>query len=668
MMDKENIRDFNNKSSLDMVSEAHRKLVNLFPEIESDGKIDFQKLKLLFSDDELESTERFGLNWAGKGEAIKTAQSRTSSTLRPIMGDSVDWAETQNLYIEGDNLEILKVIQRSYADSIKLIYLDPPYNTGKDFVYRDNTTQATDDYLEESGQKGEFAYSTNVETNGRFHSTWLSMMYPRLKLVRSLLQDDGVLFVSIDDTEVDNLRKIMDEIFGESNFIAQIIVDGTPKNDPLIVATSHEYILVYTKNIAEAKLTQWGAPNPLTDELNELVSGAESYAEAEGLLKKYFKDNNLQKDNISNYKYVDEKGIFRTGPLDDPQSRGPKDERINIKTGNPLKVPSRGWSSNVQTWNEWVDSGLIYFPDDDDKLPGKKTYLTSDKLEVGRSVIKMQTRKTTNYLKKMFDDQEVFSFPKPLDLIQGIIENANDKNMIVLDAFSGSGTTFDAVMRQNIKDGGNRRVILLQLPEDLDKTLVDASGKAKKVIQNAINFLDGQHKPHLLTEIAKERLRRTKTSLALEYPMIEIDAGFRNFKLDSTNFVSWDNNMAKGQSYLTFNATNIKAERTDYDVLFEIMVKKGLDLSATVSVKEFGESAKVFDVFEGTLFVITGENVSRDAVDFIIESRKRYEQDGFLVTSNVVLIDNAFDNVEEKLNAIDRLKAVGYAAEEIESI
>lgn len=668
MMDKENIRYFNNKTSLDMVSEAHRKLVNLFPEIDSDGKIDFQKLKLLFSDDELESTERFGLNWAGKGEAIKTAQSRTSSTLRPIMGDSVDWAETQNLYIEGDNLEILKVIQRSYADSIKLIYLDPPYNTGKDFVYRDNTTQATDDYLEESGQKGEFAYSTNVETNGRFHSTWLSMMYPRLKLVRSLLQDDGVLFVSIDDTEVDNLRKIMDEIFGESNFIAQIIVDGTPKNDPLIVATSHEYILVYTKNKAEAKLTQWGAPNPLTDELNELVSGAESYAEAEGRLKKYFKDNNLQKDNISNYKYVDEKGIFRTGPLDDPQSRGPKDERINIKTGNPLKVPSRGWSSNVQTWNEWVDSGLIYFPDDDDKLPGKKTYLTSDKLEVGRSVIKMQTRKTTNYLKKMFDDQEVFSFPKPLDLIQGIIENANDKNMIVLDAFSGSGTTFDAVMRQNIKDGGNRRVILLQLPEDLDKTLVDASGKAKKVIQNAINFLDGQHQPHLLTEIAKERLRRTKTSLALEYPMIEIDAGFRNFKLDSTNFVSWDNNMAKGQSYLTFNATNIKAERTDYDVLFEIMVKKGLDLSATVSVKEFGESAKVFDVFEGTLFVITGENVSRDAVDFIIESRKRYEQDGFLVTSNVVLIDNAFDNVEEKLNAIDRLKAVGYAAEEIESI
>ncbi|WQG56483.1 site-specific DNA-methyltransferase (plasmid) [Lactiplantibacillus plantarum] len=372
MMDKENIRDFNNKSSFDMVSEAHRKLMNLFPEIESDGKIDFERLKLLVSDDEVESTERFGLNWAGKEEAIKTAQSRTSSTLRPIMGDSVDWDETQNLYIEGDNLEILKVIQRSYADSIKLIYLDPPYNTGKDFVYRDNTTQATDDYLEVSGQKGEFAYSTNVETNGRFHSTWLSMMYPRLKLVRSLLQDDGVLFVSIDDTEVDNLRKIMDEIFGESNFIAQIIVDGTPKNDPLIVATSHEYILVYTKNKAEAKLTQWGAPNPLTDELNELVNGAESYAEAEERLKKYFKDNNLQKDNISNYKYVDEKGIFRTGPLDDPQSRGPKDERINIKTGNPLKVPSRGWSSNVQTWNEWVDAGLIYFPDDDDKLPGKK--------------------------------------------------------------------------------------------------------------------------------------------------------------------------------------------------------------------------------------------------------------------------------------------------------
>lgn len=668
MMDKENIRDFNNKSSFDMVSEAHRKLVNLFPEIESDGKIDFERLKSLVSDDEVESTERFGLNWAGKGEAIKNAQSRTSSTLRPIMGDSVDWDETQNLYIEGDNLEILKVIQRSYADSIKLIYLDPPYNTGKDFVYRDNTTQATDDYLEVSGQKGEFAYSTNVETNGRFHSTWLSMMYPRLKLVRGLLQDDGVLFVSIDDTEVDNLRKIMDEIFGESNFIAQIIVDGTPKNDPLIIATSHEYILVYTKNKAETKLKQWGAPNPLTDELNELVNGAESYAEAEERLKKYFKDNNLQKDNISNYKYVDEKGIFRTGPLDDPQSRGPKDERINIKTGNPLKVPSRGWSSNVRKWNEWVDAGLIYFPDDDDKLPGKKTYLTSDKLEVGRSVIKMQTRKTTNYLKKMFDDQEVFSFPKPLDLIQGIIENANDKNMIVLDAFSGSGTTFDAVMRQNIKDGGSRRVILLQLPEDLDKTLADANGKAKKVIQNAINFLDGQHKPHLLTEIAKERLRRTKTTLALEYPAIEIDAGFRDFKLDSTNFISWDNNMAKGQSYLTFNATNLKVERTDYDVLFEIMVKKGLDLSSAVSVKEFGGSAKVFDVFEGMLFVITGENVSSDAVDFIIESRNRYEQDGFLVTSNVVLIDNAFDNVEEKLNAIDRLKAVGYAAEEIETI
>jgi adenine-specific DNA-methyltransferase len=333
-----------------------------------------------------------------------------------------------------------------------------------------------------------------------------------------------------------------------------------------------------------------------------------------------------------------------------------------------VKVPSRGWSSNVQTWNEWVNAGLIYFPDDDNKLPGKKTYLTSDKLEVGRSVIKMQTRRTTNYLKKMFDEQEVFSFPKPLDLIQGIVENANDKNMIVLDAFSGSGTTFDAVMRQNIKDGGNRRVILLQLPEDLDKTVTDATGKAKKVIQNAIDFLDGQHKPHKLTEIAKERLRRTKSTLKSEYPTSEIDLGFRNFRLDSTNFISWEDNVSMGQSSLAFNATNLKADRTDLDLLFEIMVKKGLDLSALVSVTEFGGTGKVFDVSEGLLFVITGETVTNDAVDFIIESRKRYEKEGFLVTSNVVLIDNAFENVEEKLNAIDRLKAVGYASEEIESI
>ncbi|MDR0898741.1 MAG: site-specific DNA-methyltransferase, partial [Lactobacillaceae bacterium] len=224
MMGDENVREFSHTSSLDLVSEAHRKLVELFPEIESDGKIDFERLKLLVSDEAVEQTERFGLNWSGKSEAIKTAQIRTSSTLRPVVGDSVDWDETQNLYIEGDNLEILKVIQRSYADSIKLIYLDPPYNTGRDFVYRDKTTQAADEYLEESGQKGEFAYSTNVETSGRFHSTWLSMIYPRLKLVHNLLQDDGVLFISIDDVEVSNLRKVLDEIFGESNFIAQIVV------------------------------------------------------------------------------------------------------------------------------------------------------------------------------------------------------------------------------------------------------------------------------------------------------------------------------------------------------------------------------------------------------------------------------------------------------------
>jgi adenine-specific DNA-methyltransferase len=313
-------------------------------------------------------------------------------------------------------------------------------------------------------------------------------MYERLVIARDLLKDDGVIFISIDDNEVHNLRKICDEIFGESNFVAQVIIEATPKNDPYIVSTAHEYAVVYTKDLEKAKLANYGIGNPVYQKIvNIFEQGQRDYTKIEKDLSEFYKKEKLTKDNISNYKYADARGVYRIGPIDDPQSSGPTDERINPKTGKPCKVPNRGWSCTIETWNEWIREDLIRFPDNDDTIPDKKTYVSADRIDVMKALFKVQTRKDTVFLKELFGTSITpFSNPKPQYLLKEFIKNTNDKEAVYLDFFAGSGSFGQAVIECNTEDNGNRKFILVQIPEEILET---GSGKEKKIAKAAIDFL-----------------------------------------------------------------------------------------------------------------------------------------------------------------------------------
>lgn len=430
-----------NKSNIATIEEYFPTAIK---EVQVNGKtekqIDFDVLRQEFADHIInQEQERYQMTWPGKKQAQALANTPTDNILRPCKGESKHWEETENVYIEGDNLEALKILQESYLGKIKCIYIDPPYNTGKDFVYRDNFKQDKKDYEKDSGQVDEEGNRLvqNTESNGQFHSDWLSMMYPRLRLARNLLTDDGVIFISIDDNEVHNLRKMCDEIFGERNFVAEIIIDGTPKNDPYIFSTTHEYCLIYAKIFEEAKKANYGITNPLYTKINEIFDMYKpNFEKIEEELKQFYKSNKLTKDNISNYKFSDKKGVFRIGPIDDPQSSGPQDERLNPKTKQPCKIPTSGWRCNIETWNDWVKEDLILFPEVDNVCPSKKTYISIDRLDVVRAYIKIQTRKDTVYLKELFGlNITPFSNPKPRKFLKLLFQNCNDKDFFVLDFF-----------------------------------------------------------------------------------------------------------------------------------------------------------------------------------------------------------------------------------------
>lgn len=652
--------------TLDLIKENIDKLKELFPEILTEDQIDFEKLRLILGDNVNHKPERYSFTWNGKQNAIKLAQQPSTGTLRPNLEKSKNWDSTENLYIEGDNLEVLKVLQKSYSNKIKVMYFDPPYNTGKDFIYKDSFKDSISNYFEQTGQVDEEGnkFSTNNESDGRYHTNWLNMLFPRLILSKNLLTDDGVIFISIDDVEVANLKKMCNEIFGENNFIAQIIVDATPKNDPLLVATSHEYVLVYVKNKEVAKRIEWGKIHPLNIKLNELVHGL-SKEEAEIKLAEFYTSNKLKKDNISNYKFFDEQGIYRTGPLDDPQSNGPKDKRLNLKTGEYLKIPAGGWRTNIETWNEWVEQGLIEFPDSDDKLASKKTYLNTSKLEVGRSVVKVQTRKSTNHLKNLFDGKEVFSYPKPISLISHLIEITNDKNSIVLDAFAGSGTTAEAVLRLNAKDGGNRKFIMIQLPENLEDNYDNATGKSKRVLKNAIEFLNKNNQPLHLTEISEERIRRAGEKLIGEKSKLtgKLDIGFKVLELDKSNIKKWNIESDDLSESLFEMENNFIENRSHLDIVYEMFLKQGLDLNTPFEKQVVGETT-IFDVACGNVYIILGENITHDVATYISEKQKHYENEN----PSVIFNDIGFVNDDEKLNIIEVLKNNGFNEEQLMSI
>lgn len=607
--------------SADIVTDSLSQLQSLFPEAFSEGKIQFDTLRQLLGGTVDEADEKYGLNWHGKRRARQIALTPSTGTLRPCPDESVDWATTQNLMIEGDNLEVLKLLQKSYAGKVKLIYIDPPYNTGKDFVYPDNFRDSVGNYLELTGQvEGGAKLSANAESNGRFHTDWLNMIYPRLRLARNLLQQDGLVFVSIDDNEAANLRTIMDEVFGAENFLAQIIWQKmySGKADATHFGKFHEYILCYSRNVdyADVRLL------PRTEEMNARYSNPDD----------------------------DPRGPWLSNDLTAAGERSAGHYDIVSPSGSVFDSPTgKHWLYSQQTMKGLLADNRISFGKNGNAYPRLKRFLTE--VQQGRRANTIwlheevgHTDEGTKELKKLMETGVGFQAPKPTRLIRQILSLATQPNSsdVIIDFFAGSGTTGDAVVKQNAEDGGNRRYILVQLPEPLDGENSDQAA--------AYKFCKDLGKQPNLSELTMERLRRVAIRAKKENSLLTSDIGFKAFKLDRSNIRDWHPNRDDLSASLLEHNEHLVEGRTEADIVYELLLKLGLDLcvpmeSRTVAGKSVGA------VGGGVLMLCLAEKISAKEVETvaagIVSWHKELAPAG---DSTVVFRDSAFADDVAKTN------------------
>ena len=562
------------------------------------------------------SKERYSLTWNGKARARQIAQEVSTGTLRPAKEESKNWDNTENIYIEGDNLEVLKLLQKSYHGKIKMIYIDPPYNTGKDFVYKDNFTDNIENYKEITGQinKEGIKLTTNTETNGRYHSDWLNMMYPRLKLARNLLTDDGVIFISIDDNEQENLKKICDEIFGEENFVAQIAWRKSDNQANIgNIARVKEYILSYSKN----------------DKLF------------------YLNKMELTEKAKKEYRYKDDRGFFRRSILLD-KTRGRYKYDLKTPTG---KILSGAWMKSKEDIEKMSNEGMIYWTTGGEEQPYGKIYLDESDGQIPNDFIGIEygsNQEASLELEKLMQSR-YFDFPKSVTLLKHLVKIGSNLDNYILDFFSGSATTAHSVMQLNAEDGGSRRYIMVQLPE-----LCDESSEAYKAGYKNI------------CEIGKERIRRAGEKIKSDENLPsenreKLDIGFKVFKLDSSNIKEWDTETEDLQQTLLDSVENIKLDRNSLDVLYEILLKYGLDLNIPIE-----ENKDFYSIGGGSLLISLNKEINDGLIDSICkEYRNLLEIDKDFKTT-VILRDNSFKNDVDKTNAIKKLEQVGIS--EIRSI
>jgi len=572
-MQKFTVDDPETKSA-DVVADNVVALKDLFPDAFTEGKVDFEVLKQLLGGAVDERDEKYGLNWHGKRAARQLALTPSTGTLRPCPDESVDWDTTQNLMIEGDNLEVLKLLQKSYSGKVKLIYIDPPYNTGNDFIYPDDFGSSVDNYLLVSGQQEPSGVkaTSNPESSGRFHTRWLNMMYPRLRLAASLLSETGSLFITIDDHEVANLREVLDEIFGYENFVATIAWQKVfAKKNKALISGSHDHILVYAKNI-EA----WPR--------NLLPRGEVQLAA--------FK--NPDGDPRGPWQSVS----FSVQSEDSERRRDYRYE-IELPSGRRVSPPAgRHWNGLPERFAELLSDGRIWFGSDGDNPPRQKTFLCEVQDGIVPDTWWAQGDVGNNQEAKkeviaLFGDSEPFSTPKPVRLIRRMLQigTSADKRDIVLDFFAGSGTTGHAVMQANREDGGDRRFILVQIPE-----------------------LTGRADFPTISDITIARLQRAIDSgdVGPEAP----PQGFRVFKLDSSNIEAWEPDREDLGGSLASAIEHLKGDRTEQDILFELLLKLGLQLTVSIEEREIAGST-VYSVGAGTLLVCLAESIDQDDVEAI---------------------------------------------------
>ena len=613
-----------------------QKIRELFPnavtEVKKDGKIqlavDFDVLRQDLSDSLIDvGQERYQMTWPGKRESVVLANASTTDTLRPCREESVDFDNTQNLYIEGDNLTVLKLLRETYLGKVKMIYIDPPYNTGNDFIYKDNFAVKSEEWREQSGDydgQGNRLVK-NLESNGRYHSDWLSMLYPRLRLARDLLTDDGVIFISIDDNEQANLKKICDEVFGESNFIAQIVWERAyaPVNLKKHFSESHDYIICYAKNLEQAVCN--GLPR--SQEANDRYSNPDN----------------------------DPRGDWKSSDLSVGPIIASKVYEIITPSGRKVLPPSGYcWRLDKKTFEEYKEDNRIWFGENGNNVPSIKRFLS----EVKQGITPMTIWKYTEVghsqdaaqkLKKLFDGKALFDYPKSVDLIKRCIQLYSEKDSIILDFFSGSATTAHAVMQLNAEDGGNRKFIMVQLPEPCDekseaykagykniceigKERIRRAGKQIKekierenstpilLFKDEQGRITGYHDDlnHIFVSgnnLSEDLIRKGKS-----IP----DIGFRVLKLDSSNMQDVYYNPHKlTQTLLETTIDNIKPDRTPLDLLFQVMLELGVPLSAKIEEKQVGD--KTYYAVNGNDLIACFDNdIDEDVITAIAKEQPLY--------------------------------------------
>lgn len=609
--------------SMDLVEDKKNQLKQLFPEVFKEDKIDFEKLKLTLGENVEVGKERFGMTWPGKADCFKIIQQPSIGTLKPCPEESVNFDTTENLFIEGDNLEILKLLQKTYYGKIKMIYIDPPYNTGNDFIYPDDYTENLTTYLQYTGQidsEGK-KFSTNTDTEGRFHTKWINMMYPRLYLARSLLTEDGLIFISINDVELNNLIGIMNEIFGEENFISTLIWKSRQNVDSRTLtgaSVDHEYVVCYRRS-EEGK-----------------VRGKEID------ISKYSNpDNDPRRDWMSS-------------PLDGVATKERRPNLhytvINPETGNKYDPsPESGWRFQKSTMQRLIDEQRILWPKNPESKPRFKRYryeLINDFTGFSSVLDTVFTTQGTRELRSIMG-METLKFPKPVEMIQILIEQGTgiDKGDIVMDFFCGSATTGHAVMSMNKKDIGNRKFICVQLPESMEEG-------------------SDSHKAGLdtIAEVGKERLRRVikifeKEKNLLESKLNKSDLGFKLFKLDKSNFKIWNGeDIARDkellEKQLEFHINHIDPIASQEDILFEILLKAGFELTTMIEKMELGGKT-VYSISDGAMLVCLEKQLTNEVIKEMAEKSP----------SRVICLDQGFQNNDQlKTNAVQIMKSKGVEA------
>lgn len=618
------------------------RLKEIFPECVTDGKVNFDALRTILGDDVETSGEKYSFNWVGKSDAMKIALMPSTGTLRPCKDKSKDWDKTENLYIEGDNLEVLKTLEKTYHNQIKMIYIDPPYNTGKDFVYHDDFHDNVSNYLENSEQ----AFRTNPETAGRFHTDWLNMMYPRLKIARELLKEEGVIFISIDDNEVANLRKICDEIFDENNFIAQCVRKRRDSQANLSknISPIHEYVIIYSKmNDGEI--------------LNKIAANI----------------------NESDYKNPDNdpRGPYVTMPC---TNKGGAVYSVETPTG---KIITEEWRFKRETYEKLKSENRLVFPKGGDGKPRYKLFLSEKKAEGVLATTWLDglasNQEATREIKNIMGDL-VFDTPKPVGLLKFCLQLATDKDSIILDFFSGSATTAHAVMRLNAEDGGNRKFIMVQLPEVCSeqseaykagyKTICDigeerirrAGAKIQEALKEnglAISMMASGVKS---TKEIKDDEGETVAQLSMtglfgtpenveevnNEMANNLDVGFKVFKLDSTNIKPWDATVKYDETTLyDLQDSVVKEDRSNLDIAYEVMLKYGI-FNMPLEEKEVNGKT-VYSVGEGYMIISLNDEITTEDVAAIAA----------LGPKAVVFKESGFVNDNAKMNADYTFKRLG---------